>query len=105
MLGFSRPNVSPDAPPIDAAFLLWLDPKAFEAQLRARLKALLPVSAPALVSRPATIAKLKARLVEIEQQEEPELLKLERAGLIPERRADVDLAVMLAAWDELDAAA
>lgn len=105
VLAFARPDVAPDAPPIDAGFLLWLDPKAFEAQLRAKLKSLLPASAPSLASRPAAVEKLKARLIELEKLEEREVLKLERAGLMAERRADANVALLLAVWDEADAAA
>lgn len=103
VIAFSRPDVVPDMPPADAAFLLWLDAKAFETQLRARLKPLLPASAPSLVSRPAAIAKLKARLVELEHDEEAAVLKLIDAGAIVERRGELNLAAILATWDQDDA--
>lgn len=103
VVAFSRPEVSPDLPAINAALLLWLDPKAFEMQLRARLKPLLPVSAPTLASRPAAIAKLKAKLIELDHQEERAVGALESQGLMVDRRSDVDIDVLLKIWDEADA--
>lgn len=103
MLAFSRPDVSPDLPAINAAFFQWLDPKAFEAQLRARLKPLLPASAPTLASRPAAIAKLKTRLAELDLQEERAICALESQGLLVDRRSDVDIETLLKVWDEADA--
>ena len=103
VLAFSRPSVAPDSPSINAAFLLWLDPKAFESQLRARLKPLLPSGGLPQADRPKKVAALRARLGELEEAEEREVVRLEAQGLAVDRRRDADLSTLLRVWDSLDA--
>lgn len=99
MLSFLRPTTMPDAPAIDAGFLLWLDPQAFERQLRARLKPLLTDTGLPEVDRPKRIAALRGRVAELDEAEEREISRLEAQGLAVDRRSDADLATLLRVWD------
>ena len=100
LLAFSRPDVVPGSPPpADLAFLLWLGPD-FEKALRARLKSLLPASAPTIEARAQSIAKLKAKLEALDRDEEAAVLKLIDAGLMVERRVDLDLGAIWGSWDD-----
>lgn len=105
VLAFASPTTAPDAFPIDAGFLLWVEPQAFERQLRARLKSLLPNGGVAQVDRTRKLAALRGRLGELEEAEEREVVRLEAQGLAVDRRSDADLAALLRVWDSLDPAA
>ena len=103
VLAFSTPTTAPDSFAIDAGLLLWLEPQAFERQLRARLKPLLPGGALPAADRPKRVAALRARLGELEEAEEREAARLESQGLVVDRRSDADLTTLLRVWDSLDA--
>ena len=84
--------------------MLWLDPQAFERQLRARLKPLLSDSGLPEAERLKRIAVLRDRVAEMELAEEAEICRLEAQGLAVDRRGDADLATLLRVWDAADAA-
>lgn len=98
--GFARPGSAPD--PLAGGdllgALLWLDPAGFEKQLRARLKSVLP-GGTSLSARTAAIAKLQQQLADLDEAEEQEICRLESLGLVVDRRADVDLTMLLEVWD------
>lgn len=103
VLAFANPTTVPDSLAIDLGFLLWLDPPAFERQLRARLKSILPSGGLPQADRPKKVAALRARLGELDEAEEREVVRLEAQGLAVDRRSDADLAKLLRVWDSLDA--
>lgn len=103
VLAFANPSTAPDSLTIDAGFLLWVDPQAFERQLRSRLKSLLPGGGLPQADRPKKVAVLRARLGELEEAEEREVARLEAQGLAVDRRSDADLTALLRVWDSLDA--
>lgn len=102
VLSFASPSTAPESPQLDAGFLLWVDPQAFEKALRARLKPLLPSSGLAIAERPKRIAALRQRVGELEEAEEREISRLEAQGLVVDRRADADLQILLQVWDSLE---
>lgn len=105
VLAFANPTTLPDSLAIDSGFLLWLDPPAFERQLRARLKSMLPSGALPQADQPKKVATLRARLGELDEAEERQIARLEGQGLVVDRRSDADLTMLLRVWDVLDPAA
>lgn len=103
VLAFASPSTAPESLALDAGFLLWADPQAFERTLRARLKPLLSGVGLPQAERPKKLAALRERVGELEEAEEREVARLEAQGLAVDRRADADLALLLRVWDSLGA--
>lgn len=102
---FARPGASPDSLNATAmvGVLAWLDPKTFESQVRTRLKALLPAAGLPIEKRAPAIATLKARVTELDELEERAICDLETNGFVVDRRADVELPMLLRVWESLAA--
>jgi len=102
VLAFASPSTAPESLRIDAGFLLWLDPQAFERALRARLEPLLSAAGLPQAVRPKKLAALRERVGELEEAEEREIARLEGQGLAVDRRSDADLQTLLRVWDSLE---